>query len=241
METSTTARTEIADDPQALAQAVAEWLTSRIAASDGTFRIALNGGTTPRPLYALLAGKTFRPRIDWRKLDIYWGDERFVPHDDPDSNYRMARESLLDHVPVTSQHIHPMPVDGTLEDCAARYEALLKDVYGRGEFDPAKPLFDAVLLGIGTNGHTASLMPGSPVLNERKRWVAGVAHGAAQPRITLTYPAIASSRFVAFIATGADKGDIVARVRSGDETLPAARVESAGKMIWFLDRAAAGR
>jgi 6-phosphogluconolactonase len=241
METRTAARTEIADDPQALSQAVAEWLTERIAASDGIFRIALSGGTTPRPLYALLATKAFRPRIDWSKLEFFWGDERFVPHDDPDSNYRMARELLLGRVPVRPERIHPMPVDGALEDCAQRYEGLLKRIYRREDFDSAKPLFDMVLLGIGTDGHTASLLPGAPALEERTRWVAAVAHGAAQPRLTLTYPAIASSRTVAFIATGAEKRGIVARVQSGDTTLPAARVTSNGEVIRFLDRAAAGR
>ncbi len=188
----------IAPDVETLANHYAQWLAGEIATAKAPFRLALCGGTTPAPLYRLLASGEYRGRIDWEKLDFYWGDERFVPHDDEASNLRLARDLWLDHVPLAPAQIHPMPTEGALDDCAARYEALLKREYGRDRLDPARPLFDVMLLGVGADGHTASLMPGEPVLEESERWVAAVPHGRPEPRMTLTYPAIASSRFVPF-------------------------------------------
>lgn len=231
---------EIAADAEALARCYARWLVEAMAKVNGPFRMALCGGHTPRPLYRLLGSQAWRARIDWNRLWIFWGDERFVPQGDTDSNYHLARTLWLDHVPLVRAQIHPMPTDGTLEDCAARYEALLKSEYGDDRLDPARPLFDVMLLGIGEDGHTASLKPGLTVLNERARWVAPVPQAKPQPRITLTYPAIASSRVVTFLAMGAEKREIVARVRSGDTTLPATHVRSEHDLIWFLDDAAAG-
>jgi 6-phosphogluconolactonase len=132
-----------------------------------------------------------------------------------------------------------MPTDTTPDDCAARYDALMKQKYGAQAFDPARPFFDVMLLGLGDDGHTASLIPGQPVLEERARWVAPVMHGRDEQRITLTYPALESSRTIAFLVTGADKAPTVARVRSGDTALPAARIRPHGETIWFLDSAAA--
>jgi 6-phosphogluconolactonase len=233
-------RTEIAPAPEELARTYARWLVEAMSLESGPFRMALCGGHTPRPLYHLLGSPDYRARIDWTRLWIFWGDERFVPHDDADSNFRMARELWLDHVPLTQAQIHGIPTDGDLEACAARYAALLQREYGGDSLVPSRPLFDAVLLGVGNDGHTASLLPGTPALDERTRWVTGVPRGAPQPRITLTYPAIASSRFITYLATGADKAGIVARVRAGEHDLPAARVRSDGELIWFLDDAAAG-
>lgn len=231
----------IARDALHLAQAAAEWLADRIAQSRGPFRLVLSGGTTPGPLYALLASKPWRGRIDWARLEIFWADERAVPRDHPDSNARMVRGLLLDHLPLEADQIHPIPTDGTLESCAAHYEALLKRRYGRAQLSAHPPLFDAVMLGIGRDGHTASLLPGQPVLDETRRWVAGVPHGAPQPRLTLTYPAIASSRHIAFLATGPQKADPVAAAFAGDMRLPAARVTGAGDILWFLDGPAAAK
>lgn len=233
-------RSEIAADPQALAEVYADWLCARIAEGEGPFRIALCGGQSPQALFRLLASARYRDRIAWDRLRIYWGDERFVPHDDKDSNVRMARELWLDHVPLGPEQIHPIPTDGAIEACAMRYEALLKAHYGAATFDPARPMFDVMLLGVGENGHTASLMPGQPILEERTHWVAALPDPVPQKRITLTYPALASSRFVTFLVTGPKKTQIVARVQAGDRGLPAARVTSEGELIWFLDRAAAG-
>jgi 6-phosphogluconolactonase len=174
------------------------------------------------------------PRVHW-----FWGDERFVPQDDPDSNYRMARDALLSRVPIPSGNIHPIPTEGlSAEEAAAAYEATLKEFYGADVLAPDRPLFDVTLLGFGENGHTASLFPGQ-ALQEKRRWAVAVGGADAEPRITLTYPVLDSSRDVAFLATGAGKRDVVARARAGDRALPAALVRPIGRLHWFTDRAAA--
>lgn len=226
----------VAPDATSLAVRAAEWLAARILAKTGMFRLVLSGGTTPRALYALLGAER---RIDWTRVELFWGDERFVPYDDPESNFRMARETLLSNIAVPSANIHPMPVDGDPANAARRYEALLKNIYGRETLELSQPLFDVVLLGLGSDGHTASLLPGEPVLDEREKWVAAVTHGRAEPRITLTYPAIELSATIVFLVTGEDKAQTVRAVRAGDISLPAARLHSQGEVIWFLDTAAA--
>jgi 6-phosphogluconolactonase len=241
MTTDMAGRIEVADDVHALSRRVAEWLVDTVAAASGIVRISLSGGSTPKELYTLLASDEFRSRMAWGRIELFWGDERFVSYDDAASNYRMTKEAMLSRVPVPPEHIHPMPVDGTPEDAAIRYETLLKRIYGADEFDPARPLFHIMLLGLGGDGHTASLIPGQPVLEERRRWVAAVTGGRAETRITLTYPAIESSRTIAFLAAGAEKTSAVHAVRAGDEKLPAARIRPHGEVIWFLDRAAAGQ
>jgi len=233
-------RIEIFSDSAALARYVAEWVTSAALAARNTFRISLSGGSTPKKLYGLLASDEFRPRFPWHLVSWYWGDERFVPYDHPDSNYRMTREAMFDKAPVPPENIHPVPVDGSAEDAARRYEALLQKIYGATSFDPNRPLFDVTLLGLGADGHTASLLPGEPVLEERKHWVAAVSHGRPEVRITMTYPAIESSRRVAFLVTGQEKAPIVRAIRGGDSNVPAARVEPVGELFWFMDKAAAG-
>lgn len=237
--TGTPIGVEIAADPEALAAAYARWLVEAMATVKGPFRMALCGGHTPRLLYRLLGSEAWRNRVEWSRMWIFWGDERVVPPESADSNQHMAREAWLNHVPLTPEQIHPMPTDGTPEDCAARYEAILKRVYGADTLDPARPLFDVVLLGIGEDGHTASLLPGTPALHETRHWAAGVPTGGAQPRLTLTYSALASSRFVTFLVTGAAKAGVVAAVRAGASRLPAAGITSLGEVIWFLDTAAA--
>jgi 6-phosphogluconolactonase len=227
-------------DPDALAHRVAEWLVERIGEHPGIVRIALCGGESPRPLYALLGTDEYSKRIPWRRVHLFWGDERFVPHDDPKSNYGMARSLFIAKVPLPVANVHPIPTDGTPDDAAARYEKLLQNEYGAPAFDPARPLFDVQFLGLGDNGHTASLMPGEPVLEERRRWVAPLLHGAPEVRITLTYPALESSRYVAFQVTGAKKAAVLKAARSGQSDLPAARLAPQGQLIWFADRAAAG-
>jgi len=226
-------------DPQELAGHVAAWLVERIAEQPGAMRIALSGGSTPKLLFARLASDEWRDRIPWQRVQLYWGDERFVPYDHPDSNYGAARAILLAHVPVPEANVHPMPTDGEPHDAAARYERLLQRDYGAAALDPARPLFDVQFLGLGEDGHTASLIPGQPVLEERSRWVAAVEHGRKEVRLTLTYPALDSSRAVAFLVTGAAKAAILAEVRSGNSDAPAARVRPVGELIWFADRAAA--
>jgi 6-phosphogluconolactonase len=233
-------RVEILPDSMTLAHRVAEWMTQAALAGHAPFRISLSGGSTPKALYGLLASDEFRTRFPWRRVSWYWGDERFVPYDHPDSNYRMAREVMLAKAPVPSENIHPIPTDGTPEDAAWRYEETLQEAYGAKTLDPQRLLFDVTLLGLGPDGHTASLLPGEPVLDERKRWVAAVSHGRPEVRITMTYPAIESSRRVAFLVAGEEKAAIFRAIRAGDSQAPAARVRPVGELTWFVDRAAAG-
>jgi 6-phosphogluconolactonase len=231
---------EVAKDAQALAEMTAEWFVRAVASRSGNVRVALSGGSTPKLLYRLLDGDAFRPLVPWDRLQLFWGDERFVPHDSADSNYRMVRETLLTAAPIPSDRVHPIPTDGTPDDAARSYEVELKRCYGAETLDSAKPLFDIMLLGIGSDGHTCSLLPGQPVLEERERWVAPVMSGRNEPRITLTYPAIESSRALAFLVSGADKAHALGAVREGDQRLPAARIRTTGEVIWFVDAAAAG-
>ena len=234
-------RLEILPDPQTLARHVAEWMTQAALAASRPFRVSLSGGSTPKILYSLLASDDFRGRFPWERVSWYWGDERFVAYDHPDSNYRMTREAMLAKAPVPPENVHPVPADGTPEEAARRYERTLREAYGTATLDPARPLFDITLLGLGADGHTASLLPGQPVLDERTRWVMAVSHGRPEVRITMTYPAIDSSRSVAFLVAGREKAAILNTIRGGDSALPAARVRPVGDLIWFVDKAAAGQ
>jgi len=233
-------RIETRADPAALARHVAEWMTSAALAATGAFRVSLSRRLDPKTLYTLLASDGFRGRFPWTRVSWYWGDERFVPHDHPESNYRMTREAMLSKAPVPPENIHPVPADGTPEEAALRYERTLQAAYGAAVLDPARPLFDITLLGLGTDGHTASLMPDDPVLEERKHWVAVVSHGRPEVRVTMTYPVIESSRQVAFLVAGKEKAAIFSAIRAGASQAPAARVKPVGELIWFVDMAATG-
>jgi 6-phosphogluconolactonase len=226
---------QILDDPEALARRAAEIMAGAMRGCRAPYRLCLSGGSTPRAAYTILGA---RNDVAWDCVEIFFGDERFVPPDHPDSNYRMARETLL-------KTMHPrallaMPTDGAPDACAEAYEEELRQQYGASNLDPAVPLFDLNLLGLGADGHTASLIPGQPVLDERRRWVAAVPHGRPEVRLTLTYPALESSRLTIFLVSGKDKADTVARVRAGDAALPAGRLKPVGDVLWLLDRAAAG-
>jgi 6-phosphogluconolactonase len=242
------ARTAKADDPrlrtfenpEALARGVAQWLLGAVQARGGTCALGLSGGSTPRRLYEVLAVPPVVTRFPWDDVHWFWGDERFVPPDHPDSNFRMVDEALLSVAPIPRENVHAVPTEGlSLADAAAAYEAVLKNFYGEDRLDPRRPLFDVTLLGLGEDGHTASLFPGTPALTERERWVLGVEPPNLEPRITLTYPALDSSRTVAFLVAGARKREILARVLAGDPSLPASRVHPVGETLWFADRAAA--
>jgi 6-phosphogluconolactonase len=229
-------------DAEALAQGAASWLTERAAATAGRFMVALSGGSTPKHLYSLLAGAPYAGRFPWARTQFVFGDERFVPPNDPASNARMAREALLAHVPVPPGNVHVVPTVGVpAEEAARRYEAVLQGLYGASTLDPARPLLDVTLLGLGDDGHTASLIPGEPVLDERLRWTGVVAHGRPETRITLTYPALESSAAVLFLVQGEGKRAVLDRVLSGDTDIPAGRLRPQGELVWFVDRAAAGR
>ena len=230
----------LADAP-ALAAHVAGWMTGVLRARPGPVAVALSGGSTPKLLYQVLAAPPFVDRMPWDRVHWFWGDERFVPHDDERSNYRMTTEAMLRQVGAPSGNIHPIPTEGmTAEQAAARYQATLQDYYGAPALDSARPLFDVVLLGLGTNGHTASLFPDMPVLEERGAWAAAVTPAGEPTRITLTYPALESCRYAAFLVAGADKRDVLAQVRAGGVDLPAARYRPTGELHWFADQAAAG-
>jgi 6-phosphogluconolactonase len=231
-------RLEVLADPPALARHVADWMIAKLRGG-GPFRVSLSGGSTPRQLYELLASDDFAGRFPWQKVEWFWGDERFVPYDHPESNYRMTRQAMLSKVPVPPENIHPIPTDGSPDEAAERYDQTLRDAYGATILDPSRPLFDITFLGLGDDGHTASLLPGEPVLQERRRWVAAVSHGRPEVRLTLTYPPIESSRYVAFLVTGKAKAAVLKKILAGDGSLPAARVRPAGELVWFADQAAA--
>jgi 6-phosphogluconolactonase len=229
---------EVAKDPEALARRAAGWITDLAAASRDRFAICLSGGSTPRRLYQLLAESPYRDALPWDRIHWFWGDERFVPWDHPDSNYGMVHEALLGRVPAPPGNIHGIATNGTPADAAAAYERVLKSYYGSESLDPTRPLFDIQILGLGPDGHTASLIPGTSVLDERHRWVAEVIGGRPEPRITLTYPVLESSRHTAFLVVGADKRETLSRALAGDQALPAARMRPVGELIWFVDEAA---
>lgn len=175
------------------------------------------------------------------KFIFFWGDERFVPADHKDSNFRMAREALIDHVPIPDGQVHPVPTGSSSpEAAAALYEAALQEFYGTKALDPERPLFDLTLLGLGEEGHIASLFPGTKALGERTAWVTSVIGAKPEPRITLTFPVIESSREILFVISGAAKREILARLLTDDQMLPAARLTTRGTIRIFADRAAKG-
>lgn len=228
---------EVLADADALARRAADLMLAAARAKNGAFSVALSGGSTPKRLYQLLATMPF----PWERTHWFWGDERFVPPDDAASNYRMTREALLAHVPVPADQIHAVPTVGLAPDAtAAQYEATLAAFHGAERLTPDRPLFDIVLLGLGTDGHTASLFPGKPMLDERRHWVGATDDPQGAPRITLTYPALESSRETIFLVAGADKKDRLREVLAGDETLPAARLQPHGTLRFLVDRPASG-
>ena len=233
---------EISADKTALATHLADWIVARLAATSGPFAFNLSGGSTPKTLYALLATDAYREKLDWSRVHIFFGDERFVPPDHPDSNYRMARESMLAHVPIPAGNVHAVPtIDTTPEQAAVSYEATLKTFYGADTLDPARPLFAVTLLGLGEDGHTASLFPGTAALTERKAWVTSVIGAKPEPRISLTYPVLDSSAALIFLVAGDGKDEMLGRLRAGDQALPAAHVQPVGEFYVFCDKAAAGQ
>ncbi len=230
---------DVAGDEEDLARRVAGFIAAHVSSASGRFGLCLSGGSTPKRVYELLGAKNFSAALDWQKIHLFWGDERFVPPDHRDSNFRMAREALIDHVPIPAAQVHPIPTYSTLpEEAAALYEATLQSFYGSMTLDPERPLFDVTLLGLGEDGHTASLFPGTKALDERNAWATSIIGVKPEPRISLTYPALQSSMEILFIVSGAKKRDILARVLANDMTLPAARLATRGTIHIFADRAA---
>ncbi|MBV8193818.1 MAG: 6-phosphogluconolactonase [Alphaproteobacteria bacterium] len=230
-------QTDVLKDPETLAQSAAEWLAAAAKASQDRFVVALSGGSTPKRMYQILAGMD----LPWRRTHWFWGDERFVPPDDALSNYRMVREALFAHASIPAENIHPVPTQGLEpEAAAAAYEAELKRFYGSDRLDPTRPLFDITLLGLGPDGHTASLFPGTAVLAERHKWVAAVIGAKDEARITFTYPLLESSRHIAFLVAGAEKQRMLGLLRGGDTGIPAGRLAKEHVRV-FADSAATGR
>jgi 6-phosphogluconolactonase len=202
----------------------------------GRCSLALAGGETPRSLYRQLAALPART-IDWARVHVFWGDERYVPADDARSNFRMARETLLDHVPCPPEHIHPMPTAfPNPADAAAAYEQTLRDFFGAGV-----PEFDLVLLGLGTDGHTASLFPHSPALHESARLVVPSTTTANPPlRLTLTFPPLTRGRRIFVIAAGPDKLAVLDRVlapNADTDAFPSATLRTANqRLTWWIAR-----
>ncbi|TCR65645.1 6-phosphogluconolactonase [Bosea sp. BK604] len=238
------AETIVHSDPDAVAAAMAG-IIAGLSQDAGRERIAiaLSGGSTPQRLYRLLASDAYRDSVRWQRLHLFWGDERVVPHDHPDSNTRMVSEALLQHVAIPPENVHLVPTQaGDCERVASLYDEEIRRFYGGSGPEPGRPLFDLVLLGLGGDGHTASLFPASPALADRAHWVAPVPEAGMKPfvpRVTLTFGAIASSREIAFLVTGEDKRDRLGDIRAGRD-LPAGQVRSDGRITWHIDTAAAG-
>ena len=229
-------------DPTALAETAAERVLARIAANRARVAVCLTGGSSPKQLYELLAREAYRGRIPWERVHWFIGDERFVPANDPLNNMAMARGIFLDRF-APAANIHPIPTDtADASESARRYERELQSFYGATELDPARPLFDLVLMGVGPDGHTASLFPDDPALQETGRWVVGVPKAHVEPfvpRVTLTLPVLGSCREMLFEVAGTEKRAILARLQA-DESLPANRARSAGETVWLVDQAALG-
>jgi 6-phosphogluconolactonase len=228
-----------APDAEAMALEAARFIAALIAGAAERFSLSLSGGSTPKRIYELLATGDLGVSFDWRKVHLFWGDERFVPMDHPDSNYRMAREAMIDRIPIPPSQVHPILTSaGTPEETAALYTQTLQTFYGSTSLDPRRPMFDLTLLGLGEDGHTASLFPGTKALEERDVWVTAVIGAKPEPRISLTYPAIESSRVILFAVSGTAKRDILAHLLANDPALPAARITTRGIIHVFADRAA---
>jgi 6-phosphogluconolactonase len=226
-------RIVIEDGPR-LAEAAAEWIAAAIEddiRARGRCALALSGGTTPRPVYRRLAGAPFAARIAWQSVEIFFGDERAVPPTDPESNYAMAGAALLDHVAVPAAQVHRMEAERADRDAAARaYERVLPE------------RLNLLLLGMGADGHTASLFPGAPALVERRRRVVpATGPTAPRQRLTITPPVIAAARRVVVLVAGADKAATIARVLQGPVQPCELPVQLALGGVWFVDREAAAR
>lgn len=231
---------EVFLDGEAVARAGVERLIAATS-GEGMGSVCLSGGSTPKRMYSLLASEEFAGRVAWDRIHWWWGDERFVAPSDKSSNEAMVRGAMFDHVTVDSGLVHPFWTVGVgLEESAAAYGRALR-VFAAGP-RAGRPLFDLVLLGIGDDGHTASLFPGKPAVEEGHHWVMPVPEAGLSPfipRLTLTLPALANSAGVVFLAVGEGKRAMLGRVAAG-ERLPAGRVTCAGGVSWLVDRAAAG-
>ncbi|MDQ3804870.1 MAG: 6-phosphogluconolactonase [Acidobacteriota bacterium] len=231
---------ETAEDVAAAAARRFAELAREAVRARGLFSVALAGGTTPRRIYELLAGGELSRQVSWPDVHVFFGDERCVPPDDPDSNYRTARETLLSRVPVPAENVHRIEGRGDAAASAGLYEDELRGFFG----DADRPRFDLVMLGMGDDGHTASLFPATAALDIERAWVAANwVEKLGAWRVTLTAPAVNAARHVMFVVTGAGKAARLRQVLRGERDparLPAQLIRPAGGTLeWFVDRAAA--
>lgn len=238
---------EILPDPAALAQRAADQfagLAEYAIRKRGRFVVALSGGSTPKAMNALLAAPPYAEQIDWSQVFVFWGDERCVPPEHTESNYRMARETLLQLVPVPDVNVHRIQGELAPERAARAYEDELRAFFGA-----AAPRFDLLLLGLGDDGHTASLFPGTPGVHERQRWAVPVKHDSPPlplvDRVTLTPPVLNAAANVTFLAAGAGKAERLQQVLRdpyNPDRLPAQVVRPKdGKLLWLVDEAAGSK
>jgi len=238
-----------------LSQQAAEWMVDYIQKTlllQDRFTIALSGGSTPKKLHLLLASDQFKNKIDWQKLHVFWGDERYVPFKDDRNNAKMAFDTLLHHVPVPKSQIHIVRTDIDPADSAKEYESILREYFPEAvsyKLQAASDLtshesrfttFDLVLLGLGDNAHTLSLFPGEAVVHEKNHWVRSVfVKEINMQRITLTAPVVNLSRRIAFLVSGQDKAEAVAHILSDNynpDLYPAQVIKPVhGELFWFLD------
>lgn len=234
------------DDAAQVAKAAAQEFARRArqkAEAGGDFAVALSGGSTPQRLYALLAQPPYRDRVPWERVHLFWGDERAVPPEHPDSNYGAARAALLERIPIPPGNIHRIEAENPdPQAAAAAYERTLRGFFGLSA--DGLPRFDLVLLGMGADGHTASLFPGSEALSERRRLVvAPWVDALGSRRLTLTCPVLNNAACIMFLVTGPEKAETLRRVLENDQAaadLPARLVAPRdGALLWLVDRAAA--
>lgn len=231
----------IYENVDALGSAVAELFLKKAClavAERGRFTVSLAGGQTPQRIYEMLAKPPYSHQIPWEGIHIYWGDERYVPADDIRSNQLMARKAFLDHVPIPQQQIHPIVCNSTPEQAAKDYEEVIASTFSEEE-----PQFDFIFLGLGSDGHTASLFPNTSVLQEKKHWTGHVYLPELDShRVTLTAPLINQARTLAFLVTGDSKAQIVCEVLEGPQDhlrLPSQMITPKnGELFWFLDQGA---
>ncbi len=252
----------ISKNIEELSWRIAEWMVDHInevLQKQDRFTIALSGGSTPKKLHLLLASDEFKNKIDWQKLHVFWGDERYVPFIDDRNNAKMTFDTLLNHVPVPKSQIHMMRTDIDPETSAKEYEGILKDYFSEAaryellassnepQTTNYKPqTFDLVLLGLGDNAHTLSLFPGEQAIHEKNSWAKSVfVKELNMQRITLTAPIVNLSSRIAFLVSGQDKADAVSHVLLNDyvpDMYPAQIIKPVnGELYWFLDEAAAMR
>lgn len=225
---------QFSDDLNSLSQHVAESFIAMMAIKTGHLNIALAGGSTPETLYRLLASDTYRHRIDWSRLSFYFGDERYVAHEHDESNYKMAKQALLDHLPIDTAQVFPVPTHLKVQLAAEQYEHLIQENLPQQNY---LPCFDLVLLGMGDDGHTASLFPDTPILHDQRLVAAVYVEKFKSWRISMTYALINNARQVWIMVSGSAKAKVFDDLQSGQgEHYPIARINPRGELIWFVEQ-----